>query len=384
MTTQDINLDMLEEIRAPQGGQAAAFRVTNPDKGEFEPIALKEAVANPFSVPQDKMPYPHTHRGNITINPDEMLQEAATGTMSTANFPELLRQGTRFDSFLSYKGTPVTWPLFCPVMPSNKQKEQWLKDAGLGVPPIVHEGQDYPDAALDLDSDVSIQNYKYGYRLRITEEMRRFDQVGKVRQIAQQVGRSFRMGEEHEVYKVLTTTSNYTRNSTTGDNDVGANYAATTFSAGGLITAFTTLTTMKDRKSGDYLGVVPNTLIVSPLVWFAAKQLIESPQVMRAHSDDDSSTHTIENYGTGTNNSFFGLVDTIIVSPWFGASYGWALLERNRALMFQRVAPFEILGPDLHNEDDTWHYRARNWFGVGMLDDRFAYLSTSTTAPTVD
>jgi len=214
--------------------------------------------------------------------------------------------------------------------------------------------------------------------------MRRFDQVGKVRQIAQQVGRSFRMGEEFQVYNVLTTATNYTRNSTTGDNDVGANQASTTFSPAGLITAFTTLTTMKDRKSGDYLGVMPNTLIVSPLVWFAAKQLLESPQVMRAHSDADSTVITVEKYGTGTNNSFFGLVDLIVVSPWFGASYGWALLERQRALMFQRVAPLEILGPELEMTDDTWWYRARNWFGVGMLDDRFAFLSTSTTAPTID
>lgn len=384
MTINDIDMELLESVRAPQDGQVAAYRVTNAEAGKFEPIALTEAVSNPFSVPDAMMPYPHDRKGRITVSEDAALMEASTGGMSTANFPELLRQGTRFDSFLSYKGTPVTYPLFCSQMSSNKQKEQWLKDAGLGVPPVVHEGQDYPDAALDLDSDVTIQNYKYGYRIRITEEMRRFDQVGKVRQIAQQVGRSFRMGEEHEVYKVLTTSTNYTRNSTTGDNDVGANQAATTFSAGGLITAFTCLTTMKDRKSGDYLGVVPDTLIVSPLVWFAAKQLIESPQVMRAHADDDSTVITVEKYGTGTNNAFFGLVNTIIVSPWFGASYGWALMERNRAIMFQRVAPLEILGPDLHNEDDTWHYRARNWFGVGMLDDRFAYLSTSSTAPTVD
>lgn len=381
--TQNIDLEMLEDIRAPQGGQAAAYRVTDAEAGKMEAISLQEAAVNPFAVPQKMMPYPHDRRGNITVDPTTELMEASTGAMSTANFPELLRQGVRFDSFLSYKGQTVTWPLFCPQMPSTKQKEQWLKDAGLGVPPIVHEGQDYPEAALDLDSDVTIQNYKYGYKLRVTEEMRRFDQVNKVRQIAQQVGRSFRMGEEHEVYKVLTTTSNYTRNSTTGDNDVGANYAATTFSATGLISAFTTLSTMKDRKSGDYLGVVPNTLIVSPLVWWAAKQLVESPQVMRAHSDADSTVITVEAYGTGTNNAFFNIVDTIIVSPWFGASYGWALMERNRALMFQRVAPFEILGPVLDSDDDTWHYRARNWFGVGMLDDRFAYLSTSSTAPNV-
>jgi cytidylate kinase len=32
---------------------------------------------------------------------------------------------------------------------------------------------------------------------------------------------------------------------------------------------------------------------------------------------------------------------------------------------------------------DVIRYRARNWYGVGMRDDRFAFLSTSTTAPVV-
>jgi len=32
---------------------------------------------------------------------------------------------------------------------------------------------------------------------------------------------------------------------------------------------------------------------------------------------------------------------------------------------------------------DNIRYRVRDWYGVGMLNDRYAYLSTSATAPTV-
>ena len=378
----DLNMDLIEELneQANPGKQARVYTVTDAERGQFEEVKTGAAI-DPMSLSEDKIPYPRDHRGRITVDNTAPLLETSTGAMSTANFPELLRQGIRFDSFLSYRGIPVTYPLFVQQMTSNKQKEQWLRDAGMGIPPVVHEGEEYPEAALDLEGDVTITNYKRGYKLRITEEMRRFDQVGKVRQISGLIGRSFRMGEEYEVYNVISNSSNYTRNSTTDDNDIGANYAATTFSPTGLIAAWRTLVTMKDRKSGDYLGVQPDTLIVAPGVWLAAQQLLRSPETMR---NADSGSGTDEVYGTGTRNSFFGLVNTIVVSPWLSSTYGWVLMEKSRAVMFQRVAPFEILGPDFKNIDDTWHYRARNWFGVGMLDDRFAYLSTSSTAPAVD
>jgi hypothetical protein len=186
------------------------------------------------------------------------------------------------------------------------------------------------------------------------------------------------MTEEQQVMNALTTAANYTRNSTSGDNDAGANTGAIGFNAAGLIQAWTTLTTMKDRKTGEYLGVLPDTLIVTPGVWFAARQLIASPETMRA-----AGSTTQEVYGTGLQNAFFGLVKTIIVSPLLGASYQWVLLEAKRALYLQRVDPLQVLPPEYDYTDDTWEYRVRNWFGVGMKDDRFAFFSSSTVAPTV-
>lgn len=378
---EKLNVELIEELSAKASVPTTVVDITDGERGKFEVHTQK---IDPMAIPEEKIPYPRSVLGRITVNPDMPLMETATGRMSTANFPELLRQGIRFDSMLSYRGIPVTWSMFCNQMASNKQSETWLKDAGIGIPPIVHEGQEVPKAAMSLDSGVEIKNYARAMIVEVTEEMRMFDQTNKVRQLAQMIGRAFAMAEETAVYDVLTTAANYTRNSTTADNDVGANQAATTFSPNGLLTAFNCLATMKDRKSGMYLGVQPDTLIISPSLWAAAKQLIESPQVMRAHSDADSTVITVEKYGTGTTNAFFNVVNRVIISPWFGASYGWALMERGRALMFQRVKPFEIQGPAFQTGNRTWEYFAESYFGVGMLDDRFAYLSTSTTAPTVD
>jgi hypothetical protein len=348
---------------------------------------IQEVTPQPLteSMSYDMAPYPRDHRGNLTIDPTNMkLVESAQGRASTANLPELLRPGTMFDAFSGYNEAPVTYPLWCKMVSSNKQKEEYLLDAGIGIPPVVAEGEDYPRAAIKLDSGVQIPNYKRGMIIPVTEEMRRFDQVGKIRDLANVEGRSARMGEEFAAYSVLTTTANYTRNSTTGDNDGGANQQTLTFSPTGLIEAFYVLTTMKDRTSGMYLGVQPDTLIVAPQLWWAAKQLINSPQVMRAHADDDSTVITVEKYGTGTSNAFFNVVSRIIVSPWIGNGYEWALMESGRAIYFQRVAPLEVFAPKEVYTNDTWDYKLRNWFGVGMKDDRFAFYSDSTTAPTVD
>lgn len=384
----DINRERLEEaldnaqhLNATHAA-TAVYEVTDAEKGKVKRVLSANGMQDPLQ--EALAPYPRTLRGHLTVDPDQALMETATGYASTPNFPDLLRSGIMFDAFSSYNGVPITWNMFTSETSSNKQQEEYLKDAALGIAPVVSEGQDYPLAALNLDSGLIIKNYKRGFRIGVTEEMRRFDQVGKIRQISSEIGRSLRVTEEYAVYSVLTTTDNYTRNSTTADNDIGANTAATTFSPAGLITAFTTLTTMKDRKSGMYLCVVPDTLIVTPRVWFYAQQLINSPQTMRAHADDDSTVITVEKFGQGTTNVFFNIVNRIIVSPWLGASYQWALMESGRALKFQRVDPMRILPPEYYPRNDTWEYYARDWFGVGMLDDRFAYFSSSTTAPTVD
>ena len=207
-------------------------------------------------------------------------------------------------------GVPTTWPQICDVVPSDKQQEDWLEENALGELPIVHEGTPYPEGRQDLDRTLAIRNYKRGLILAVTEEMIRFNKTNLIKRQAAQLGRSAANTREQTCYSVLTTGGNYVRNSTTGDNDIGANTAATTFSAAGLNTALTTLRTMKDRKSGVYFGVIPDMLIVAPRLEVAAKQLLLSPFLQRT-----GGSTTAEVYGSGTTNPFRGLVNTIIVSP---------------------------------------------------------------------
>lgn len=362
------------------------IRILDAEHGKF---AIQEQAA-PRELDERLVPYPRDRKGRITVDHEEFDPTQTTlteaGAASTSTFPDLLRAGLQFDAWSSYTETPATYPAFARVVESSKQQEEYLMDSPVGTLPIVAEGEPYPEAQMNLGEGKVVRNYKRGMIMSVTVEMQKFDQVGKVRDLGDIMGRAARLGEEQDVMVALTDTANYTRSNTAGDNDEstgsGANYQDLVFSPTNLIIAYNILRTMKDRKTGVYLNVMPNTLIVTPKLWWAAQQLITSPETMRGGA-------TNEVYGTGTKNSFFGMVDTIIVSPQFGSSYGWALLERGRGVVFQRVEPVQVIqeGAVADNKGyfdrDVLRYRVRNWYGAGIKDDRFCFLSTTTTVPAV-
>ncbi len=362
-------------------------------KKGYGDIDFKESTpAQSQRLDESLVPYPRDSKGRITIDHERVatLQESGGAHLSTPNFPDMLRQGLIFDAWTRYNETVVTYPQFVRTVQSSKQQEEYLFDSPVGLPAIVAEGQPYPEVATDFSHGLIIRNNKRGMIMSVTMEAQMFDQVGKVRETAELMGRSMRLEEEYAVMNVVTTTGNYTRTNTDGDNDEtatgsGANQQTLTFSANGLIAAFNILRTMKDRKTGQYLSVMPDTLIVTPKLWWAVKQLLGSPDTMRAANTGGSA----ELFGTGTVNSFYNAISKIIVSPIFGNGYQWSMMESGRAVTFQRVLPISVLfeGQSPQNtqyfERDVLRYRVSNFFGVGMRDDRFAFFSNSTTAPTV-
>jgi hypothetical protein len=239
-----------------------------------------------------------------------------------------------------------------------------------------------------MDRAVRIANFKRGYRFGITEELTRFDRVNMIKQIPAFLGTAARMTQEQAVYSALTTAGNYVRNSTTGDNDIGANTAATTFSAAGLNLAYATLRTMRDRKSGVPLGIIPDTLIVTPQLEMAAKALVLSPNLQIP--GDGVATAKI--YGTGTSNPFRGMITKLIVTPFVGSSNQWVLGQAGKGLVYQEVDPLQLLqygSPDMAQLSpgyfvyDRIEYRVRIWFGTGFTNDRYWYYSSATAAPAV-
>jgi len=350
---------------------AKIIEILDPQAGRLRETELRD------QAPNGALPLFEARAGR----PMTLLEAA-----STADFPTLLRDGIRSIAFDSYAGVRVTWPDLVTVFPSSKQSEDWIEENAIGELPVVSENTPYPVGKQDLDRTVNIRNYKRGLILEITEEMIKFNKTLLIQRQAQQLGRAAANTREQAVYSVLNTVGNYVRTTAAGDNDIGNNTAATTFSATGLNTALAVLRTMKDAKSGVYLGVNPDTLVVTPRLEMAAKQLLLSPTLM-VHGGDT----LLKVYGTGTSNPFRGLINRIVVSPRLGTSYQWVLMEGKMAVALQEVDGLQILTQEARRAENEGYfmydhikYRGRDWFGVGMLNDRFAYYSSSTTAPTVD
>lgn len=307
------------------------------------------------------------------------LHEAAT--ITTSEFPALLRDGIRPIMFDSYAGVTPTWNSWVREMPSTKPQEDYLEGSHLGLLSLVGEGKPIPRADFALDRTVSVVNQKRAEIYSITREMVLFDRVNMINQMFTDIGRSAAMTIEQDCYNVLTTAGNYTRNSTTGDNDQGANTAATTFGGLGLETAISTLVTTKDRKSGRYLGIRPTMLICGPRLEWAAKMLLLSDRLVRQGGNT-----TNDVYGTGENNPWRGLINQIVVSP-FVQSYAWVLCEPKQFIYKQTVWDIELLeATAIGNNFNYMNYHALDYsvstmYGVGMVNDRFAYYSSSSTAP---
>jgi hypothetical protein len=349
------------------------IKIIDPQAGTLRESVLEAPPVNPNPILEVKAP-----------NGRRMsLREVAENNLSI--FPTLLRSGLRAIMFDSYAGVPQTWQLWAQTIQSDKLYEDWLEESAIGLLPPVGEGAPYPHLLQELDRTFQIANQKRGAIISVTEEMIAFNKVGVITQQAQALGQAMARTKEQDAYNIITTAGNYNRNSTTGDNDFGANTAATTFGPSGLAeTIFPTLTSMKDRKSGAYLGVRPNTIIVGPALEYAAKQLLLSP-VLSGMGDADATV----SYGTGTSNPFRGAIDTIIVAPQI-QSFSFVVMERGRAVVCQEVWPLQLLQGTMTADNseyfnfDVIEYRARELYGFGMLNDRYAYYSSSTTAPTID
>ncbi|NBW14293.1 MAG: hypothetical protein EBR82_40480 [Caulobacteraceae bacterium] len=305
----------------------------------------------------------------------------------TPDAGSLLRDGLRYIAFTSFNEIPQSFASFTTRFNSTRPHEEYLRDSGIGVLPTVRSGAETPRVMSSLDGGVKIENRRYATIVEVTGDDLRFDRLGMIaRQLGPELGRAGRATEEQEVYNAITTTANFTRSNTTGDNDVGANTQTATFNAANIELAYSIIATAKDRRSSMYLGMTPNTLVCGPRLKFAAMQLLMADSMMRVGGNT-----TNEVRGTGTTPIYRGLITNIIVSPWIGTSFQWALVDSTRpnSLVFQEVEPFNVIQSSMGQDDEQWfardiiRFRADGYFGVGIADDRPWFFSDSTTAPTV-
>ncbi len=297
----------------------------------------------------------------------------------------IFRTDVRKVAFDAFNANQRSFGGFTSFMDSNMPQEEYLRDAAIGVIPKAPSGTPAPDLISDFEGGTIIVNDLYRGKVKILREWIRFDKINKIAQISAEMGLSGRMTEENAVYSFITSTGKYNRGSATGDNDVGANQRTLTWNADSLRDALATIATSKDRKSGAYLGYNADTIIIGPRLQVPVMQLLRTVQLSRTHG-----ATTAEAIGTGAVNVLAGALSTIIVSPWFDSSFGWAICDSTRnTFKFQTVEGFTVQQqtPNLTSESiltfDVLEYLVLGYFGVGFVDDRAWFYSDSTTDATV-
>ena len=310
------------------------------------------------------------------------LKEAFLSNPDAAN---ILRQDLRQVAFTAMANAERSYTGFTREVDSNLPQEEYLRDAAIGVIPKYRSGAPRPQAQSSFEGGTIISNDQYSLMVDVLGDWIRFDQIGKIRQISEELGLSAVMTDEYEAYAAITNTANYTRNSTTNDNDVGANTQTLAFNADNFRTAKTIIMTSKDRKSGAYLGYNPDTLIASPLLEVPVLQLLNSAMLSRTHGNT-----TAEVIGTGTDNPMRGMIRRIIFSPWFGQNYEWALMDTSRGhFIRQNVEGWNIYQETMTESSESFltrdsiRYMIAGYFGLGYVDDRCAFYSDSSTDASV-
>lgn len=382
-------MDTNEQMNIPQGqtkfihlernteGQVVDMKEVHIDRPD-RPVELSEA--NGYR-PLRRLTETVDARGNRV---NRNLLEAVLTNPDAMN---ILRSDIRFLAFERYAMMPRTFDRFTWMQTSSKPEEEYLRDSSFGVLPSVPSGTLAPELVADFEGGVKIANNRYAGMASVTGDMLRYDQIGKIRQIANNLGRAARMTEEHAVYGYLTTSGNYTRNSTTNDNDVGANQQSLTWGGVNLETAMSVIGTAKDRKSGAYLGYKADTVICGPRLEVPVKQLLMSADLQRVGGNT-----TNDQRGMGTENQYRGLVSNIIVTPWvtLANDYNWILCDSTvDGFTFQTVEPFNVYQENPNESSEAWltkevvRYLVAGIFGLGFTDDRSFFLSTATSAAAV-
>jgi len=377
-----------ETVQMEQSVPAAPSRVIKlAYNTEGHVTEMRETQIDHTALREVDMPYaPFESLREVKANGHTYRIPLLEAMLTNPDAANILRQDIRMVAFTAFNQMPRSFAPFTDFVNSNNPEESYLRDAAIGVLRKAPSGTPAPRVQTGFEGDANIVNNLYRAIVEILGDWIRFDKIGKIRQVSQEMGLAGRFTEEAVGYQYITNTANYTRNSTTNDNDVGANTQTLTFSADGLRTGLDIIGTAKDRKSGAYLGYMADTLIIGPRLVVPALQLLRSGELQRTHG-----SATVEAIGTGTRNPFFGMVSNIIVTPWFDTTYGWALTDSRRgAFKFQTVENFNVFQQTQNiNNSEAWlhldmlEYLIRGDFGCGFVDDRAWFYSNPTTDATV-
>jgi len=309
-------------------------------------------------------------------------------------FGALLRAGIQSFAINSYETVPVVYPDLVTEVTSRRYQEYYAPLYRPNLPKQVDRGQKFQDNPV-AGLDRILTNFKFGMIESFERELFDDDQTGQIKNRASQMGENFKIMEEIYVMgKVLGSgqtvqgvqvpaditfsdivpagaTGNGTYNTSKGNRPA----SFVRLSQLNLESADISLMGITDDLGNKFL-VAPNTLLVSSTDKFVGAKLLNStlqPSVPSASADATGYVMTV--------NPLQGLYKLLVSR--FLPSKAWFLGDPKKCVIFQRRDPLEILQEHPASGDsfamETYRFKARSRFEVGMIDSRFMFCGDDGT-----
>lgn len=301
----------------------------------------------------------------------------------------LLLAGLKTQFFKTFTEGESEYERIATVIPSDKDTEHY---AWLGSLPSVNEFLDERQLADFSEYEYAIKNRKWESTVSIDRTAIEDDQYGQIAVRVKSLAVEAKQHIDQLVFSLLnngTTTPCYDGLPFFGTHPIGKNSAVAGQTQSNLMapggsglsqaTVQTAMTAMRRtlNDQGRPMGVVPDTLLVSPENEFNAWQIVSS----LLHVDPVPIGSYSQNLAA---NPLRGLLK-IVTTPYLESPTAWYLLDTTRpvrSVFLQMRREFEFTALESASEEgflrDRYLYGVRGRYNVGYGDWRCAYGSLGT------
>jgi phage major head subunit gpT-like protein len=299
----------------------------------------------------------------------------------------LLLAGLKTQFFQTFQEVPSEYDKIVTVIPSDKDTEHY---AWLGALPGMNEFTDARQTGEFSEYEYQIKNRTWESTVSIERTAIEDDQYGQVAMRVKMMGREAKQHLDQITFGLLAngfTTNCYDGQPFFGTHAIGKNGTQAGVTQSNTVTDGLSATSLQNamvsmmrtlNDQGRPMGVVPDTLVVSPENHFNAESILASvfyPDPVTIASGVSQNLRT---------NVLRGLL-RLVTSPYLPSSTAWFLLDTKRpvrAVFLQMRREFEFEALEMNSETgflrDKYLYGVRARYNVGYGDWRCAYGSTGT------
>ena len=294
--------------------------------------------------------------------------------VTSGDISGLLLAGLKTAFFNTYNEQAHLWDKISTKIPSDKDSEHY---AWLGALPGITEFLDERKVADFREYDYFIKNKTWESTVSIDRAAMEDDQYGQVALRVRQMASTANTHLDAITYGLLG--AGFTSlcydgqpffgQHTSGLGGVQYNAGSGALSAASLQAAITAMMRFTDDQ-GRPMGVMPDTLVVPPELYWEASQLLTSTYYPDPVSEASQYLAA---------NPLRGML-TLVTSPFLASPSSWYLLDTKRvvkAIILQMRKDFEFSALEQNSETgfmrDVFYYGVRARYNVGFGDWRAAY-----------